>query len=40
MARAFVLVDGYDLDELAIGYAQQHARDAGLDGRVTSWPVT
>jgi 2-polyprenyl-3-methyl-5-hydroxy-6-metoxy-1,4-benzoquinol methylase len=42
MARAYpdVLVDGYDLDELAIGYAQQHARDAGLDGRVTSWPVT
>jgi SAM-dependent methyltransferase len=30
-----VLVDGYDLDELAIGYAQQHARDAGLDDRVT-----
>ena len=37
MARAYpdVLVDGYDLDELAIGYAQKHARDAGLDDRVT-----
>ena len=37
MARAYpdVLVDGYDLDELAIGYAQKHARDAGLGDRVT-----
>jgi predicted O-methyltransferase YrrM len=37
MARAYpdVMVDGYDLDELAIGYAQKHARDAGLDDRVT-----
>ncbi|HZO65337.1 MAG TPA: class I SAM-dependent methyltransferase [Kribbellaceae bacterium] len=36
MAQSYpdVLVDGYDLDELAIGYAQQHARDAGLDDRV------
>ena len=32
MARSYpdVMVDGYDLDELAIGYAQEHARDAGL----------
>ncbi len=37
MARTYpdVLVDGYDLDELAIGYAQRHAHDAGLDDRVT-----
>jgi SAM-dependent methyltransferase len=37
LARAYpdVMVDGYDLDEVAIGYAQRHARDAGLDDRVT-----
>jgi SAM-dependent methyltransferase len=37
MAQAYpqVLVDGYDLDEIAIGYAQQHARDAGVHGRVS-----
>ncbi len=36
MAQSYpdVLVDGYDLDELAIGHAQQHARDAGLEDRV------
>lgn len=36
MARAYpdVRVDGYDLDEIAIGYAQQHATEAGLTDRV------
>lgn len=37
MAQTYpdVRVDGYDLDEIAIGYAEQHARAAGLSDRVT-----
>jgi SAM-dependent methyltransferase len=37
MAQAYpdVRVDGYDLDEIAIGYAQRHAQAAGLSDRVT-----
>ena len=37
MALAYpgVVVDGFDLDEIAIGFARQHARDAGLEDRIT-----
>jgi 2-polyprenyl-3-methyl-5-hydroxy-6-metoxy-1,4-benzoquinol methylase len=37
MALAYpdVRVDGYDLDEIAIGYARKHAEEAGVSDRVT-----
>lgn len=30
-----VVIDGFDLDEIAIGYARKHAEAAGVDDRVT-----
>lgn len=37
MALAYpeVRIDGYDLDEIAIGYARKHAEEAGVEDRVT-----
>ena len=37
MAQAYpdVVIDGFDLDEIAIGYARKHVEAAGVDDRVT-----